>query len=158
MKSQLFSIESIINISLFLSMFSMLIFMASSLNDKLSNSTGNDKMLLLTNNIINALVLYEGYPPNWNANNLQEIGLCDSPYVINPKKLSDFIGLLNANYSYAKQLMSLSNEDFYISLEYFNGSKISELKFEKSVETLIISKRKVLYLGNSAILKVGVMI
>ena len=99
MKSQLFSIESVINIALFLSMFSMLIFMASSLNNKLSDSTGNDKMLLLSNNIINALALSGGYPLDWDANNVEEVGLCDSPYIINAEKLSNFAELLNTDYS-----------------------------------------------------------
>lgn len=139
-------------------MFSMLVFMASSLNDSFSYSNDEGKTLLMSNNIINYLLESGGYPLNWNINNVKEIGLCDSSYIINAQKLETFIFLLNNNYSYTKDLMSLENKDFYISLEYMNGSEILEFKLNKSVENAMISKRKVMYEGFPAILKVGVLI
>jgi hypothetical protein len=52
---------------------------------------------------------------------------------------------------------SIDAYKLYFSLEYVNGSKIAEYKPKGNVKNVLISKRKVLYNNEAAILKVGVI-
>ncbi|MDD4354062.1 MAG: hypothetical protein PHN56_06430 [Candidatus Nanoarchaeia archaeon] len=157
MKSQFFSIEALLNITLFTTIFLMVLFIINSKSKEFTESTVEDYLMVNSNNVINLLTLTSGYPRTWNSTNYSDLGICDSPKIINPKKLSNFVTLLNNNYSKVLESFSIEAYKLYFSLEYLNGTKIIEYKPFGDVKNVLISKRKVLYNNYPAILKVGVI-
>lgn len=157
MKTQFFSAEVISNIALFSIVFIFLLFM---INNKIMNfkeSTEEDYLIINSNNIINLLTLTGGYPNDWSNNNFSEIGLCDYYKIINPAKLENFIDALNNNYSAVIESFSIDAYNLYFSLEYLNNSKIIEYRPKIKPRNVLVSKRKVLYNNEPAMLKVGVL-
>jgi len=157
MKAQFFSSEAIFNLALFGIIFLFFLFIINNKINDFKQSTQEDYLIISSNNIINILSMSKGIPYNWSHESFSMIGLCDFPKIISPLRLENFKMLLNDNYSEVLKSFSIEAYPLYVSLEYFNGSKIYEYKPRVYAKNVLINKRKVIYENEPAILKIGVI-
>jgi len=114
-KSQIWSIEFIVALIIFIS--ALFIFYKYSIN--LSDiQEVTLKELIIDAKTISNYLMSEGMPKDWNTSNVITIGLTDGKYRLNETKLGNFSEL---NYSTTKRLFSVIN-DYYIFFEDKNGT------------------------------------
>ncbi len=116
-KSQIFSIDFIIAVSLFLIVAVLVYYLTIDLyqikESEFDKRVANAKLL-------SSELVSSGYPSGWKSGDVVKIGLTDGEFRLNISKLKEFSSI---GYSNSKRLLS-SNYDYYVYFEYRNGSQI----------------------------------
>jgi hypothetical protein len=74
--------------------------------------------------VANRLLDSPGYPSNWNATNVQLIGLSSERGVMDQSKFEDLLQLMSLNYDEVRQLLGLGPYQIYITMTYPDGSPV----------------------------------
>src|SRR5271157_2384079 len=74
--------------------------------------------------VANRLLDSPGYPSNWNATNVQLIGLSSERGVMDQDKFENLLQLMTLNYDEVRQLLGLGSYQIYINLTYPDGSPV----------------------------------
>lgn len=78
---------------------------------------GETEMRLKAAQALNSIIKIKGFPKNWDAGNVQLIGLAKRANVLSEGKLNKFAAM---DYGTARDLMLLGSYDFNISIEAFD--------------------------------------
>lgn len=144
MKGQIWSADFIVSVVIFFSALAIVTFAWNhAASQSLEQRTLAD-MQTATIRVADSLIRTPGYPENWNASDVEQIGLATTPYIINQTKLEQFLAL---DYSDAKRLLGLRGDwEFYFEMSYLNGTVV-ETKGTYSQNTLTASPitRNILY-------------
>ncbi|MFQ5406048.1 MAG: hypothetical protein ACE5DI_02750 [Candidatus Micrarchaeia archaeon] len=72
----------------------------------------------------NYLIESKGFPPDWNANNVQTMGLSAQRGVIDQTRLAEFLNLSVSNQERSRELLGLGSVSTYFKLYYTNGTTV----------------------------------
>lgn len=103
-KSQLFSIDLLISIALFLSVLLAATFLLSRVQSSVDETTEKNVLMTLSASAFNSLSRSRGFPPEWTAESVSSIGLANEDGSINCRKLLE---LMKINYSTMHSLLGL---------------------------------------------------
>ncbi len=145
-KSQFFSSELVVTTTLFLVMLGFVLIATKSRTDYLISEKSIIDSEYEASNMVELLLTTSGFPCNWDSSNVEQIGVADSYYVINPYKMDNFFELVNNNYTFVKSYFNLN--DFSFSLNYLNGTTIYNFDSIPNKEPAIIVRRRARYNDN----------
>jgi len=74
--------------------------------------------------VANKLLNSPGYPYDWNATNVQLIGLSSERGVMDQAKFENFLELLELDYEKVRELLGLGPYQIYINMTYIDGSPV----------------------------------
>ncbi|MBR9679260.1 MAG: hypothetical protein GON13_03260 [Nanoarchaeota archaeon] len=115
MKAQVFTMDFIISIILFMSMMIMISILWSTLTIDLESKKSFDDMMFQALSTSELLVKDGGNPTNWTTSVFYSLGLAESENVLEWRKISYFVELVLNDYSSVKDVLGLS-DDFYFEL------------------------------------------
>ena len=116
-KAQVWYIDFMVGIMIFIIVIVIYFEYINNLSEREENIV--DDLIINSKAISNSLVS-EGYPSDWNSTNVVRIGITDNNQRINKTKLERYI-----NMSYIDTKTKFRTPyNYYIFLEYKNGSKI----------------------------------
>ena len=121
MKAQVWSMDFIASITVFILMFSIVVFSWNYVNTQNAEKSTFNEIQTLGLDISDILVRVPGNPEDWNESTVTSIGLATRENVLDKDKVDRFISM---NYSQSRALMGLPGMDFYFTLEYLNGTTI----------------------------------
>lgn len=118
-KGQIWSIDFIVSVVIFIIMITALFFSF----DILSRDAQKQNELLLMQDLVlevtESLVRSPGYPLDWDNETVGIIGLARDENVLDQNKVMEF---LNVSYNSSRAFLSMTYYDFNFSIEYLNGS------------------------------------
>lgn len=157
MKAQFFSSEVVLVFLIFI----MLFYVAVNLwNMKVSELNTNILLFdleLNSANIGELLATSSGQPINWTATTVEQFGLADEYNIINSVKLDNFFSLCETNYSFVQELLGIPEYDFYLVIEYMNGTVMRSFSNYTSYGTGVVWRENVIINNENFVLKVGVL-
>ena len=115
MKGQVFTMDFIISIILFMGMMIMIGVLWNTLTIDLESKKSFDDMMFQALSTSELLVKDGGSPPNWTTSIFYSLGLAESENVLEWRKISYFNYLVLNDYSSVKDVLGLS-DDFYFEL------------------------------------------
>ncbi|MEM3555793.1 MAG: VWA domain-containing protein [Candidatus Micrarchaeia archaeon] len=74
--------------------------------------------------VANKLLNSPGYPYDWNATNVQLIGLSSERGVMDQAKFESFLELLELDYEKVRELLGLGPYQIYVNMTYADGSPV----------------------------------
>ena len=119
MRAQIWSMDFIASITIFILMFSVVVFSWNYINTQNTERSLFSDMQVLGLDVSDIIVRIPGNPEDWNESNVQSIGLATRENVLNETKVEQFISM---DYDTTRSLLGLSNKEFYFSVEYLNGT------------------------------------
>jgi hypothetical protein len=121
MKAQAWSMDFIASITVFILIFSIVVFSWNYVNTQNAERSLFSEMQVSGLDISDILVRSPGNPEDWNESNVLSIGLAYRENVLNETKVDQFVSM---NYSLSRILLGLPYSEFYFALEYLNGTII----------------------------------
>ncbi|HLD15782.1 MAG TPA: hypothetical protein VJB94_04370 [Candidatus Nanoarchaeia archaeon] len=116
---------------------------------KLSDDVTYSDMFIRASETSEVLVSTQGYPKNWNSNNVILAGLADYDRKISESKLSNFAALNN---SAIKDMFKVNLYNFTFEMKYkINDSNITSIGEAGNANVSVNSRRLVIYRNEPAI-------
>jgi hypothetical protein len=158
-KSQVFAIDLIIALVLFLSLLGIYSSWRDFVYSKNVGTRDFQDSAVKVSQAAFLLFESEGYPVAWNASTVQQLGLMKARNTLHKNKLASF---LNLSYDNATRMLGLGGFDWYFELRYLNGTmvNVSTVEWNGTVQkgfaydnySLQVPLRKlVLYEGQQAV-------
>ena len=124
------------------------------------SSTGDEfKSLYEEGDFIAESLLSDGYPVNWNENNVARIGILSNEN-INSTKVERFYNLASGNYAHTKSLFNIRSNyyvNFSVPINLSGGTAIQLVGMESASSKNLVSVTRVTsYNGEIVTLKIGV--
>jgi hypothetical protein len=113
--------------------------------DTAMNEMAFNEMQVKAQQVLDSLIKTEGYPSNWNSENVQLIGLADKPNIIGREKLSAFKTM---DYNVASSRLSLGSYDFNFELTQ-NGAVVKSVGIPVDTNKTVISLERIVIYGGS---------
>ncbi len=142
-KTQFFSSEIVVTTILFLVMIGFIFTTTRSRTDYMLGEKSIIESESQASTMVELLLTTPGYPHNWNSSYVEQIGIADSYYIINPYKMKNFVELSNNNYTFVKSFFNI--KDYSFSLSYLNGTTIFSFNPNLDKSPAIIIRRRVRY-------------
>jgi len=123
------------------------------------NITAADKSSSLTEinlsaqQALDVLTKTQGFPTNWNSDNVFIIGLADKPNVLSTSKVNAFESL---SYESTKEKLSLQKYDYSFDINSTNPSYNKHIGASTDGNTLVQLTKRVIYNGGEAIVTLKV--
>ena len=115
-------IEWILGAFLFLTTISFIILFISNNLTSLQEQSAAGNLRSESYQTSSLLLLDEGYPKNWNAADVERIGLSTSrPYILNTTKINNLKTLCQNDY---QKIRKLFGNDVIISVDYLDGNNM----------------------------------
>jgi hypothetical protein len=121
-KGQIFTIDFMISVTIFILVLVTIITTWYFIDTHIKEIESRRDMHSISLSVSDALVRSSGHPADWNATNVQSIGLAKEEYVID---LAKAMGLMSLNYDEARTIMRLGNYQVYIYMTDINGYNVS---------------------------------
>jgi hypothetical protein len=121
MKAQAWSMDFIASVTVFILMFSVVVFSWNYVSTQNTERSLFSEMQVSGLEISDILVRVPGNPEDWNDSNVLSIGLADRENVLNMTKVYNFVSM---DYNTTRILLGLPYREFYFAVEYLNGSVI----------------------------------
>ncbi len=118
MKGQIWSLDFISSLTIFLLVLSSLFMAWNFLSVQAQEQNALERIELLGLEVSDSILRTPGIPENWNSSNVEVIGLAYSDNIIDPDKLSN---LNSTPYDQTRILMTMGY-DFYLKIEDLNGT------------------------------------
>jgi hypothetical protein len=149
MRGQIFSMDFLAAIFVFLLVFGVLLTSWGSIIDGIVRHNERKDMELLANTVADLFVSSGGYPYSWqfNPSTVRTIGLVRTNRVIDSSKLSTFLSM---DYDQLKESMHISGYNFCFKLL---NSAIEKCDFGEGEDMVSFSRRVVLYNGNPDVME-----
>ena len=119
MKAQAWSMDFVVSISIFLLVFSIVVFSWNYINIQNTDRTLFSEMQVSGLDISDILIRVPGNPENWNETNVLSIGLASSENVLNKTKVEQFV---NMDYGITKNILGLPDMEYYFAVQHLNGT------------------------------------
>jgi hypothetical protein len=150
LKGQLFSMDFLAAVFIFLLVFGVLLVFWGSFIDNIAKYSERKEMELTVNFISNFLISTSGYPHNWEDDtaHVSTIGLASSDRVIDEKKLDAFV---NMSYDDIRQKFMIGGYNFCFNL---TRSGIEKCDFGSGDGMAAFTSRAVVYMGQPDILEI----
>ncbi len=120
-KAQIISMDMLIALSIAVILLGFLINTFNSKIVNYDNEIEYEDMQIKAMVISELLVKYPGYPSSWNSSNVNTLGLVDSTNAIGLAKWNNFSAM---EYNETLDLLNVAPYDFFIKIQYFNGTII----------------------------------
>ncbi|MFH1056274.1 MAG: hypothetical protein V1717_00535 [Candidatus Micrarchaeota archaeon] len=120
-KSQVFALDLIIALVVFLSVIGVFTAWRDSLNSRNVQAEEFQRASLKASEAAFILLETPGDPLGWNASNVKQVGLALERNVVGRKRLANFLNLTYAN---ATKLLGVGAYDFYFELRFLNGTLV----------------------------------
>lgn len=143
-KAQVFSPDFVVASVIFLLILSILQVYTQNVYDKIER---HDNLLYYENLIstTDILMLYRGYPDNWNETNVEVMGLAGRPNCINRSKLESMMSMTDQK---IKELMNIEGRSFNITVSNETGMAYTKGSMDWSdAENIFIINRNGLMEG-----------
>ena len=146
-KGQVSSYDVLVAIIIFLMMFIVLKQIPMyNLTEAIDDFSYNE-MRLYSQQAMDSMLKTNGYPTNWNAGDVEIIGLVQKQNIIDGEKVTEFLLL---DYDGAKDMLALGKYDFNLTVDSGDDSK--DFSFGTSIpngkEVIVIER--VVYYGGEA--------
>jgi len=154
-KTQLFSFDYFVAISLFLLLLSLCLVTYTNNLRRLYEKVLFERMSNSAQGALDVLVHSSGIPFNWEneMSALTQLGLMEGEYKISPAKLD---ALKTLTYEEVKKYLGLQNYEFYLRLTNLNGNTQWEIGSKPEGEVGITLRRYVFLDNEVAILELTV--
>jgi len=111
-----------------------------------------NEMELLALEISDMFIKSSGIPGDWNESTVLAIGLAQKDHILDPDKVDEFTDL---SIDKTKELLGISNLDFYFKLDYVQGENIEEYgSSPTNSEEIVVVRRLVLYNNREAFMEI----
>lgn len=136
-KGQVFSGELLLAYAIFTLALILVVYMWSSVVGDIFESEGMYDLENAAMDMSETLMKTPGVPETWNKSNVDAVGLVNTSRSLGEEKVLYFIDLMDSNlydsncgggisnYECNKHLTGIGVYDFYLSMEYLNGSVVS---------------------------------
>lgn len=119
---------------------------------KIDESTSYNLMLTKAFQVSDILIKTQGSPTNWNASNVDVIGLVSEDRMISSEKLNQFINMPEQD---IKKRFTM-NYNFYFNLKNTGGNSLASVGTIPSGTRTVVIKRYVLYENDKTIMEFAV--
>lgn len=119
--AQVWSMDFISSIIIFFLVVSVTIFAWNYTINKNTEQVNFNEMENKALMISDIIIRSQGQPPDWDTGNVQTIGLASEENVINQTKTLQFITM---DYNIIRQLWGIRSYNFYLEMQYINGTTI----------------------------------
>ena len=147
-KGQLFSLDLVASVVIFIILFAFIISLWNLYSTRLSENIYSEELQLLSFQITDLLVKSQGEPTNWenNPENVSVIGLKLNPNYLDSNKINAFLTL---DYNLTKELFNIERFDFNFKILDLNGNTISETGLSSpETNSYIISNKRLVIIQN----------
>lgn len=147
-KAQLFSIDGLISIFFCIVMILFIMSLWNLYALRLNENLDSEEMQLLSFQITDVLMKYEGSPSNWqnNPENVSIIGLRDETGKLDEQKLNTFIQM---NYTEVKQILNIERFEYQMKIRDANGNLINSSGINASINAeQVVSTVRLSLIGN----------
>ncbi len=125
-KAQVFSAEILLGYFIFFLTLVIVFFMWTTTIQEIKNS---EKFYAMEETVLDlgeSLVKTPGHPINWTDETVSSIGLTETnePRILNGRKVSDFVRIMNSSYEDRANLLGIGKYDFYFNLTDINGTTL----------------------------------
>jgi hypothetical protein len=128
----------IISVMLFISLSIYLVYLLMSFYPSKGEAMKINALYGKSYSISELLIKDEGYPADWNENNIERIGLSSIPYELNFTKLSRFKKMCDPYNKTSREIIynssGLSDSFFIINIAYLNGTSIIQCSPSGDIE------------------------
>ena len=143
-KAQVWSLDFIVSIVLFLSVLGPLFFVWSYVNTQSQQQIFFERTETLALSISDVLVRSMGFPEGWNENDVNVIGLASDDNVLNSTKVSYLFSMGNSDYNKTKAILT-GGYDFFLNLTDINGTVHGTIGAKESDRTFVPIERYCIY-------------
>ncbi|MEM2955004.1 MAG: hypothetical protein QW625_03600 [Candidatus Nanoarchaeia archaeon] len=143
-KGQVWSLDFITSLIIFLFAFLVVFFIFSYLNAQSAQQAFFNDIESLSLSISDILVRTKGIPEDWNETNVIAIGLASEENALNETKISYFFSMANSDYERTKAILT-GGYDFYFSLTDINGTSYGSIGSKENVSFVVPIERYCLY-------------
>ncbi len=121
MKSQIWSLDFVTSIMIFLIVLIPLFFIWSYVNTQNQQQIIFDEVETLTMSISDSLIRTKGFPEGWDNSSVTIIGLASEENILNATKVSYFLTMGNNEYNRTRTILT-GGYDFFFNLTDINGT------------------------------------
>jgi hypothetical protein len=121
MKAQVWSLDLVISIVVFLSVFLPLLFAWNHVNTQQQQQRLLDDAERTALSVSDALIRTMGMPENWNPGNVNVIGLASEENVLDATKVSYLLDMGGGDYNRTRTILT-GGYDFFLNITDINGT------------------------------------
>jgi len=146
-KGQVSGYDVLIAIIIFLLMFAILRQIPISNLTNAIDDVSYNEMRIYSQQAMDSMLKTNGYPIDWDASNVEIIGLSERPNIIDSEKVSQ---LLLLDYDIAQDLLALGKYDFNLMIDSVDNSKDFSYGVSIPNDKEVIVIERVVYYGGEA--------
>lgn len=126
MRGQVWSLDFVTSVIVFLIVFIPLFFIWSYLNVQNQQEMLIDDLETLTMSVSDSLVRTRGMPEGWDTSDVKQIGLAEEENVLNSTKVSHFLSMGTSEYNRTRAILT-GGYDFFFNLTDVNGTQLGAI-------------------------------
>jgi len=152
-KGQIFSVELIFAVIVFLLILLLFLNVSLSTTQKIGRRDSFNERYFLADNALQQLLWSSGNPSNWqNLSSLADVnslGLAESKNYLSKQKVQRLVDLNSSSYSEVKALLGLNNYGMHFAVYDFDGVLLKEFGLSPSSESeSVVIERFAFYDGS----------
>ncbi|MEE9323806.1 MAG: hypothetical protein V3U72_04640 [Candidatus Aenigmarchaeota archaeon] len=144
MKAQVWSLDLITSLVVFLVVLIPLFFVWSYVNMQSQQQILFDEIEMLSLSVSDSLIRTEGLPEGWNSSSVTLIGLASEENILNATKVSYFLTMGNSEYNRTRAILT-GSYDFFFNLTDLNGTSHGTIGNKPQNRMIIPIERYCLY-------------
>ncbi len=146
-KGQLFTIDFILGLSVFIFILLALLALQAQLESQVESGKARTEMQLIALRVSDLLVRTSGNPADWNASNVISIGLCDKTRVLNATK---FLRLKQLTNETARAILGAGPYSLHLSVTDANGSTLTSGVARSTVAYYSVDRQELVPMLNNS--------
>lgn len=143
-KAQVWSLDFIVSLVLFMSVLGPLFFVWSYVNTQSQQQILFERTENLALSISDSLVRSMGLPEGWNETSVSVIGLASDDNILNSTKVSYFFSMGASDYNRTKAILT-GGYDFFLNLTDINGTVQGTIGSKDASRTFVPIERYCIY-------------
>ena len=120
-KAQISGLDLILALMLFFTVVTLFAVLWDTVHYNVKSSADAD---IIAIQVANRLLESPGYPQDWNATNVELIGLSSERGVVDQSKLENLFELITLDYDKVRELLGLGPYQIYINMTYTDGTPV----------------------------------
>jgi len=157
MKGQIWSLDFITSIVIFLAVLIPLFFVWSYVNMQNQSQILFNEVESLTLSVSDSLIRTKGSPEGWDNASVESIGLASEENILNSTKVSSFLFMGNNEYNRTRAILT-GGYEFFFNLTDINGTSIGSIGSKPGNRMYVPIERYCLHNGRIAKLEFALVV